>query len=100
MSTFLVVDEFYIIIVLFIQVVIAMAIPKLDLLLSLDGALFCSIFAILIPAILDIVMVWEEKKYCRIGFNLFIILVGTFSMLVGTYTSSVQIYDFFILGNK
>jgi len=83
-----------------LSVIISMTIPKLHLLLSLDGALLCSLYTTLIPTVLDILIIWEKKNPVRIGFDVFILLVGTFSMVVGTYTSSVQIYNFFMSKNE
>ncbi|EFN74142.1 Proton-coupled amino acid transporter 1 [Camponotus floridanus] len=80
--------------------VLAIAIPRLGLFISLFGALCLSALGIAFPAIIDICVLWPEKNF---GFlkallikNIFLIVFGLLGLVVGTYISIVDIVKSFL----
>ncbi|GAB1868901.1 Proton-coupled amino acid transporter 1 [Camponotus japonicus] len=79
--------------------VLAIAIPRLGLFISLFGALCLSALGIAFPAIIDICVLWPEKNF---GFlktllikNMLLIVFGLLGLVVGTYVSIVDIVKSF-----
>lgn len=68
-----------------------MSVPKLDLFISLFGALCLAALGIAIPAIIDMSTFWYQKDGLKfkISFvkNVALIAFGLIGLVVGTYTS-------------
>eukprot|EP00096_Caligus_rogercresseyi_P006470 TRINITY_DN2292_c0_g1_i1.p1 TRINITY_DN2292_c0_g1~~TRINITY_DN2292_c0_g1_i1.p1 ORF type:complete len:488 (-),score=131.43 TRINITY_DN2292_c0_g1_i1:998-2461(-) len=77
----------------FLTFACAAAIPKLDLLISLVGAVSSSTLALMAPAIIDTITFWPNMGPCKIRFlgNAFIFSVGFIGFITGTYVSIQQI---------
>lgn len=78
----------------------AVAIPRLDLFISLVGALALSTLGILFPALLETVFKWEKvhgaAKVWMIFKNTIIGLIGVAGFLVGTSISIKDIIKTYI----
>ncbi|XP_023343262.1 proton-coupled amino acid transporter 4 [Eurytemora carolleeae] len=76
---------------------LAAAIPKLDLFISLVGAVSSSSLALMAPPILDSVTFWESEKMTkgRLLKNCGIFIIGFVGFLTGTYVSLLQIVNYF-----
>lgn len=78
---------------------LAVAVPYIDLFISLFGALTLAALGLAIPAILDLSTYWYSltgvRGQLRIAKNCFIILVGVFGLIVGTSTSLQKIIEKF-----
>lgn len=76
-----------------------MAVPKLDLFISLFGALCLAALGIAIPAIVDMNTHWYQMKgfpfLLSLAKNLFLIVFGIAGLVVGTYTSIHDIAESF-----
>lgn len=70
---------------------LAVAIPQLDLFISLFGALCLSGLGLAFPAIIQICTFWNvhdrTAKYLMVAKNMSLILFGLLGLIVGTYTS-------------
>jgi len=75
----------------------AAAIPKLDLFISLVGAVSSSTLALMAPAIIDTVTYWDSADMTRLkmGKNLFMFMFGFVGFLTGTYVSVENIIAYF-----
>ena len=75
----------------FFAVLLAVAIPNLELFISLFGALCLSALGLAFPAMIQTCTFWYQVKGCRkiwmIVKNLIIIIIGVLALIVGTYTS-------------
>lgn len=72
---------------------LAVAIPRLELFISLFGALCLSALGLAFPAIIEMCVSWPDKlgKYSYILWkDIFLIILGIVGLVVGTYTS---VYD-------
>ena len=78
---------------------IAAAIPKLDLFISLIGALSSSSLALIFPPLIELLVRYEDEKTTACSWklivfkNFLIILFGLGTFSVGTYVSSLRIYQ-------
>lgn len=74
---------------------LAVAIPNLELFISLFGALCLSSLGLAFPAIIELCAYWKYISGCRkvwmVIRNTFIIIVGFLGLFVGTYTSISEI---------
>jgi proton-coupled amino acid transporter len=78
---------------------LAFSIPKIDLFISLVGAVGSSTLALIIPPILDQVVFWPEKKStAKLVKNGLICFFGIYIFLAGTLVSIENIIDYF-MGN-
>lgn len=84
-------------------VLIAFAVPKLDLFISLVGAFSSSSLALIFPALLDTLTFWDQRKEesSQVGRSLWltknclICFFGIFGFVTGTYVSMSDIIIFF-----
>ncbi|XP_056631414.1 proton-coupled amino acid transporter-like protein CG1139 [Diorhabda sublineata] len=78
---------------------LAIAVPYIELFISLFGALTLSALGLAIPAILDLSTYWDDFQGIRgiliISKNCLIILIGVFGLIIGTTTSLGEIYKKF-----
>jgi len=87
-----------------ITFLIAAAIPKLDLFISLIGALSSSCLAVIFPPMIEMLVRYDDEKTSFkvwifiIAKNAFIICFGFAGFLTGTYISSYRIYEELFLG--
>lgn len=83
----------------FIAVLLAVAIPNLELFISLFGALCLSALGLAFPGIIQMCTYWYQttgmKKVWLIISNTFLIVVGVLGLVVGTYTSLAEIIKTF-----
>lgn len=84
---------------------VAGAVPKLDMFISLVGAFSSSSLALIFPPLFHILVFWEEREDMSrrqvvmwIAKNLFITLFGIIGFLTGTYCALEQIFTFFRTG--
>ena len=78
------------------SVTLAAAIPKLDLFISLVGAMSSSTLALMAPPIIDTVTNWESGKTAwRSSRNLFLFTIGFLGFLTGTFVSLKNIVHYF-----
>lgn len=80
-------------------VVLAVAIPKLDLFITLFGALCLSILGVAFPAIIDTLVFGKEFSGHQANFmyakNIAIVAFGLFALVSGVSTSCLAIYQSF-----
>jgi len=74
---------------------LAAAIPKLDLFISLVGAVSSSTLAIMAPAIIDTVTQGGECSWTRVAKNLILFTLGFLGFLSGSYVSIRNIIRYF-----
>ena len=78
---------------------LAAAIPKIDLFISLIGAVSSSTLALIAPAILHTMVFWEDFEggwgKFKIARNMFLLFLGVVGMVAGTITSVKDIVEFF-----
>ncbi|XP_015435834.1 PREDICTED: proton-coupled amino acid transporter 1-like [Dufourea novaeangliae] len=78
---------------------LAIAVPRLGLFISLFGALCLSALGIAFPAIIEICVLWPERKFGPCMFmllkNLCLIVFGLLGLVIGTYVSIVDIVNSF-----
>merc|ERR1712150_77917 len=83
----------------FITFGLAAAIPKIDLFISLIGAVSSSTLALIAPAIIHTLVFWEDfnglSGKLKIGRNMFLLFLGVVGMVAGTFTSVRDIVEFF-----
>jgi len=79
---------------------LAAAIPKLDLFISLVGAMSSSTLALMAPPVLEMVCYWETDFMTRgrIFKNCSIFTIGFIGFLTGTYVSLTNIAKYFVDG--
>lgn len=79
-----------------VTVLLAIAIPELDLFISLFGALCMASLGLIFPAIFETCILYDRKtgnaKLWMIIKNMFIGLFGICGVLIGTVTSLIAIY--------
>ena len=81
-----------------ITFLLAVLIPRIDLFISLVGAIACCVLALIVPPALDLILFWKRSlKYsCLILIkNILIILFGLYIFASGTYVSIANIVDYF-----
>ena len=69
----------------------AVAIPKLDLFISLVGAFGSSFLGLIFPPILDLVVHWPKVSTATLLKNCLIIIFGSAGFVTGTYASVQEI---------
>lgn len=78
---------------------LAVAIPNLELFISLFGALCLSALGLALPAFIEICTYWYQRtglsKVWLIVSNLVIVIVGILGLVIGTYTSMSEIIKTF-----
>ena len=77
------------------SVTLAAAIPKLDLFISLVGAMSSSTLALMAPPIIDTVTNWGKLSAWRVSRNLFLFTLGFLGFLTGTFVSLKNIVNYF-----
>lgn len=79
---------------------LAVAVPYVELFISLFGALTLSALGLAIPAIVDLSTYWDDLRGTRgiliISKNCLIILIGVLGLVIGTTTSLGEIYKKFV----
>lgn len=82
-----------------ILVLLAIAIPKFDLFISLFGAFCLSILGVAFPAIIEILLYYKEKTGIDLAImivrNSLITVFGLISLIIGTFTSMQAIVNSF-----
>lgn len=72
-------------------VVLAVAIPELDLFISLFGAFCLSALGLAFPAIIEMCTFWKvvapTEKKIMVAKNMCLVLMGALGLVAGTYTS-------------
>ncbi|XP_065157549.1 proton-coupled amino acid transporter-like protein CG1139 isoform X2 [Atheta coriaria] len=83
---------------------LAAAYPKLDLFISLIGALCLAALGIAIPALIDMCTYWNYLDGMKFNImvvkNVLLICFGIFGLVIGTYTSLSKIIDEFVNGEE
>lgn len=85
-----------------ILVLLAVAIPRLGLFISLFGAFCLSALGIAFPAIMDICVKWPDNfgtMKWKLWKNILLVLCGIFGLLSGTYSSISEIIISFLPKN-
>jgi proton-coupled amino acid transporter len=82
---------------------VAQLIPNLSILLSLIGAVFCSILVFIFPALIELTT--RKAQYGKVGFgywmkNLIIILLALIGMILGGGQAVYEIYLGFFNDSK
>lgn len=76
-----------------------MAIPNLELFISLFGALCLSALGLAFPALIELFTHWKYasgfRKARMLVLNSIIVLVGVAGLIIGTYTSLAEIIKTF-----
>ncbi|XP_046414375.1 proton-coupled amino acid transporter-like protein CG1139 isoform X1 [Neodiprion fabricii] len=77
--------------------ILAIAVPRLGLFISLFGALCLSALGLAFPAIIEICVMWPDMGpgMSSLIKNIFLILFGIVGLVVGTYVSLVDIVNSF-----
>ena len=82
------------------KVALAAAIPKIDLFISLIGALASSTLALIAPAVIHTMIFWNDFKgiygTLKVARNLFLFFLGVVGMMAGTIYSIKDIVDYFV----
>lgn len=79
---------------------LAIAVPKIELFISLIGALASSTLAIIIPIMLDLWVFWpiEGRSRSKLIMNILFLLFGVYIFIAGTYTSMKDIVNYLVHG--
>jgi len=75
---------------------LAAAIPKLDLFISLVGAISSSTLAMIAPAVIDTITQGEKCSWKRFFKNMFLATLGILGFLTGSYVSIRNIIKYFV----
>ncbi|XP_063701499.1 proton-coupled amino acid transporter-like protein CG1139 [Culicoides brevitarsis] len=72
---------------------LAVAIPNLELFISLFGSLCLSFLGLVAPAMIDMAVFWGDFGTCnwKLWRNIFLIVFGLCGLITGTYTSLLEI---------
>lgn len=88
----------------FFLVLLAVAIPKLDLFISLVGALCLSLLGVALPALIECLVFVKTKsglpRLNMIGKNSLFIIFGLFALVIGTITPALEIFNSFNDNNQ
>jgi len=71
-------------------------VPRIDLFISLIGAVASSTLAIIVPIVLDHFIFWPMENYSLIKLvkNIVVAVFGVYIFFAGTYTSLYDIIDY------
>jgi proton-coupled amino acid transporter len=76
------------------------AIPRLELFISLFGALCLSALGIAFPATVEMCLLWPSKRYGRLYWilvkDILLIACGILGLVIGTYVSVANIVHSFL----
>ncbi|XP_022900307.2 proton-coupled amino acid transporter-like protein CG1139 [Onthophagus taurus] len=82
-------------VIVLITFLLAVAVPKLELFISLFGALCLSALGIAFPALIDLCTFWHTRNGLRFNLmfikNMLLIIFGFAGLIIGTYTSLSEI---------
>ncbi|GLH07334.1 Proton-coupled amino acid transporter-like protein [Gryllus bimaculatus] len=82
------------------KILLAAAIPQLELFISLFGALCLSALGISFPAFIEICLLWPKKAFGRFKWilwkDIILLICGLFALIIGTYTSLRDIVASFL----
>lgn len=74
-----------------LAVLLAVSIPRLELFISLFGALCLSVLGIGFPALIEICVLWPERDFGPLNYvlwkDIMLIIIGILAMVLGTYIS-------------
>ena len=74
--------------------------PKIDLFISLTGAVATSTLALIAPSIIHTTVFWKEFEgtsgKLKLARNIFLLILGILGMVVATVLSVIDIVDFFV----
>jgi proton-coupled amino acid transporter len=75
---------------------LAVNVPRIDLFISLVGAIASSTLAIIIPPILDIIVFYEASNRSKVKLvkNILIIIFGFYIFIAGTWVSVNDIIEY------
>lgn len=80
--------------------ILAVAVPRLELFISLFGALCLSALGIAFPAIIEICLLWPRQDFGSYNWvlvkNVVLLTCGLFALIIGTYTSLQEIINSFL----
>ncbi|XP_011160214.1 proton-coupled amino acid transporter 1 isoform X2 [Solenopsis invicta] len=81
----------------FITFILAEAIPKLGLFISLVGAVSSTALALVFPPIIEMIVCWHNTNlgFCTIAKDVMIVLIGVLGFATGTYESMTAIINSF-----
>ena len=83
-----------------LQVALAAVVPRIDLFISLTGAVATSTLALIAPSIIHTTVFWEEFEgtsgKLKLARNIFLLAFGILGMLVATVLSVRDIVEFFV----
>ncbi len=76
---------------------LAFSIPRIDLFISLVGAVASSTLAIIVPPVLDLIVFWPSTNFSvlKLGKNIMVILFGVYIFSAGTFVSVKDIVNYF-----
>ena len=78
----------------------AAAIPRIELFISLIGAVASLTLAVIAPSIIHTVVFWNDFTgtfgKIKMARNIFLLFLGIFGMVTGTIISVIDIVDFFV----
>merc|ERR1712071_155178 len=72
---------------------LAIAIPLLDLFITLVGAVGCTALALVVPPMIHLMVFWKSLSKVVIAKNFCIIVFGIIGAITGTYSSIYAIID-------
>ncbi|XP_055841086.1 proton-coupled amino acid transporter-like protein CG1139 [Episyrphus balteatus] len=85
--------------IVLVTFLLAVAIPNLELFISLFGALCLSALGLAFPALIQVCTHWYDKKGSAkvwlVVSNSFLVIVGVLGLVIGTYTSLAEIIKTF-----
>lgn len=84
-----------------VPVVIASAVPSLEVFMSLIGALCLASLGLILPPAIEMVVFWEKagamgKWNWKVYKNIAIILFGVCGLVLGTTTSLINLVEFYV----
>jgi len=83
-----------------LTLVLAVAIPKLDLFISLVGAFSSTFLSLTFPPVLELITFWPRVSKWVLIKNIALILLGVVGAVTGTYASIVAIILAFANGDQ
>lgn len=85
----------------FAAVCVAVAVPRLDVFMSLIGALCLASLGLIMPPAIEMVVFWEKeggrgRGNWKVYKNIAIISFGVCALILGTATSLINLVEFYI----